>query len=136
MAYALSMHTTVTPSSLQQKNEMLKARITTAENMTLTLESIQTICEQMFSDRMLQIERKIQLMFEKLLKKQGSTADVPDPATETPSELATVENGLVVLQAKYHSKEKTEAHRAADTSITYNRSEYSSIHSNGDGQRK
>jgi hypothetical protein len=47
---------------------------------------------------MLQIERKIQLMFEKLLNKQGSTtANVPDPATETPSELATVENGLVVL---------------------------------------
>ena len=66
--------------------------------MTLTLESVQTICERMFSDRMLQIERKIQLMFEKLVNKQGSTADVPDPAMETPSELATVENGLVVLQ--------------------------------------
>jgi hypothetical protein len=68
------------------------------ENMTLTLESVQTICERMFSDKMLQIERKIQLMFEKLLNKHGSTADVPDPATETPSKVATVENGLVVLQ--------------------------------------
>ena len=107
-------------ASLQKNNEMLQARInalekekastssqsmtsdstesTQAENMTLTLESVQTICERMFSDRMLQIERKIQLMFEKLLNKQGSTADVPDPATETPSELATVENGLVALQ--------------------------------------
>jgi len=110
-------------TSLQQKNEMLQARInaleketkastssqssmtsdstesTTAEDMTLTLESVQTICERMFSDRMLQIERKIQLMFEKLLNKQGSTADVvTDPATETTSKLATVENGLVVLQ--------------------------------------
>ena len=46
---------------------------TKAENMTLTLESVQTICEQMLSDRMLQIERKIQLIFEKLLNKQGST---------------------------------------------------------------
>ena len=114
---------TSTVTSLQQKNEMLQARInaleketkastssqssmtsdstesTTAEDMTLTLESVQTICERMFSDRMLQIERKIQLMFEKLLNKQGSTADVvTDPATETTSKLATVENGLVVLQ--------------------------------------
>jgi hypothetical protein len=106
-----SPDTTVT-TSLKKKNEMLKARInalkkekastssqsmtsdstesTQAQNMTLTLESVQTICERMFSDRMLQIERKIQLMFEKLLNKQGSTtANVPDPATETPSELAT-----------------------------------------------
>ena len=114
---------TSTVTSLQQKNEMLQARInaleketkastssqssmtsdstesTTAEDMTLTLESVQTICERMFSDKMLQIERKIQLMFEKLLNKQGSTADVvTDPATETTSKLATVENGLVVLQ--------------------------------------
>jgi hypothetical protein len=72
---------------------------TQAENMTLTLESVQTICGRMFSDRMLQIERKIQLMFEKLLNKQGSTtANGSDPAMETPSKLATVENGLVVLQ--------------------------------------
>jgi len=77
---------------------------TPAEDTTLTLESVQTICER-FSDRMLQIERmqensdrEVQLMLEQLLNKQGSTADVPDPATETPSELATVENGLVALQ--------------------------------------
>jgi hypothetical protein len=88
-----SPDTTVT-TSLQQKNEMLKAQINAlekekastssqsmtsdstestqaAENMTLTLESVQTICERMFSDRMLQIDRKIQLMFEKLLNKQA-----------------------------------------------------------------
>ena len=105
-----SPDTTVT--SLQNKNEMLQARINTleeekastssqsmtsdstvstpAEDMTLTLESVQTICERMFSDRMLQIERmqeksdrKVQLMFEQLLHKQGSTADVSNPAMET-----------------------------------------------------
>ena len=43
-------------------------------------------------------ERKVLLMFEQLLKHQGSpTAVVPDPQPETPSELATVENGLVGL---------------------------------------
>jgi hypothetical protein len=130
---------TAVTTSLHQKNEMLQARInalekekastssqsmtsdstesTPAENMTLTLESVQTICEQMFSDRMLQIERKIQLMLEKLLNKQGSTADVPDPATETPSELAsTVENGLVVLQEMPNTTpKKRQKHTAQPT---------------------
>jgi hypothetical protein len=87
---------------------------TQAENMTLTLESVQTICERMLSDRMLQIERKIQLVFEKLLNKQGSTtANVPDPATETPSELATVENGLVVLQEMPNTTPKKRQKRTA-----------------------
>jgi hypothetical protein len=63
---------------------------------------------------MLQIERKIQLMFEKLLNKQGSTADVvPDPAMETPSELATVENGLVVLQEMPNTTPKKRQKRTA-----------------------
>jgi len=78
---------------------------TPAEDTTLTLESVQTICERMFSVRLLQIERmqeksdrKVELMFEKLLNKQGTTADVSNPPTEVPRELATVENGLVLLQ--------------------------------------
>jgi hypothetical protein len=78
---------------------------TPAEDTTITLESVQTICERMFSARLLQIERmqeksdrKVQLMFEKLLNKQGTTADVSNPPTEAPRELATVENGLVLLQ--------------------------------------
>jgi hypothetical protein len=78
---------------------------TPAEDTTLTLESVQTICERMFSARMLQIERmqeksdrKIELMFEKLLNKQGLTADVPNPPSEVPRTLATVDNGLTLLQ--------------------------------------
>ena len=93
---ALEKETKASTSSQSMTSDSTES--TQAENMTLTLESVQTICERMFSDKMLQIERKIQLMLEKLLNKQGSTADVPDPATETPSELATVENGLVALQ--------------------------------------
>ena len=78
---------------------------TPAEDTTLTLESVQTICERMFSARLLQIERmqeksdrKVELMFEKLLNKQGTTADVSNPPPEVPRKLATVENGLVLLQ--------------------------------------
>ena len=78
---------------------------TPTEDTTLTLESVQTICERMFSARLLQVERmqetsdrKVKLMFEKLLNKQGITADVPNPSTEVPRGLATVENGLVLLQ--------------------------------------
>jgi hypothetical protein len=78
---------------------------TPAEDTTLTLESVQTICERMLSARLLQIERmqekldrKVELMFEKLFNKQGHTADVSNHPTEVPRELATVENGLVLLQ--------------------------------------
>ena len=71
-----------TVTTLQQKNEMLQAHInaleeekasnssqsitsdstesTPAEETTLMLESVQTICERMFSDRMLQIERMLE----------------------------------------------------------------------------
>ena len=106
--------------------------------MTLTLESVQTICERMFSDRLLQIERmqeksdrKVELMFEKLLNKQGTTADVSNPPKEVPRELAAVENGLVLLQ------EETKTQRPAVTGNNPNqyRSEYSSIQVNGDGRR-
>jgi hypothetical protein len=56
-------------------------------------------------------------MFEILLNKQGSTtANVPDPATETPSELATVENGLVVLQEMPNTtQKKRQKHTAQPT---------------------
>ena len=116
-----------TVTGLKHKNEMLQARInaleeektsngsqsmksastesTPAEDTTLTLESVHTICERMFSTRMLQLERmqeksdrKVELMFEKLLNRQANTADGPKPSTEAPSELATVDNGLVLLQ--------------------------------------
>ena len=70
---------------------------TPAEDTTLTLESVRTLYER-FNDRMSQIERmqeksdrKVLLMFEQLLKQQGSTATaVPDSTPETSSELATV----------------------------------------------
>ena len=114
-------------------------KITLAEDTTLTLESVQqTICERMFSDRMLQIERmqansyrKVQLMFEQLLNKQGSTADVPDPATETPSELATVENGLVVLRELPNTPKKRQKRNAqllpATTQIDQNTPQYKAM---------
>jgi hypothetical protein len=128
---ATSPDHTVT-SSLQQKYEMLQARInaleeeksmtsestanTPAEDTTLTLESVQTIFERMFSARMLQIERmqekpdrKIELMLEKLLNKQGTTADVSNPPSEVPRELATVNNGLVLLQDKRKKRQKRNA---------------------------
>jgi hypothetical protein len=44
-------------------------------------------------------DRKVELMFETLLNKQGTTADIlSNPPTEVPRKLATVENGLVLLQ--------------------------------------
>ena len=89
---------------------------TPAEDTTLTLESVQTICDRMFSARMLQIERmqeksdrKIELMFEKLLNKQGPTVDVPNPPSEVPRELATVDNGLTLLQDTRKKRQKRNA---------------------------
>ena len=150
-----SPDTTVT--SLQNKNEMLQARINTleeekastssqsmtsdstvstpAEDMTLTLESVQTICERMFSDRMLQIERmqensdrKVQLMLEQLLNKQGSTADVSNPATETFCELATVKNGLVLLQDTRKKRQKcNDLPSPATTQIDPNTPQYKAM---------
>jgi hypothetical protein len=82
-------------------------------------------------------DRKVELMFEKLLNKQGITADVPNPSTEVPCELATVENGLVLLQDSYYSKEETETHRPAVTgnNLNHSRSVPSSIKFNGDGRQ-
>jgi hypothetical protein len=48
-------------------------------------------------------------MFEKLLNKQGITADGPNPSTEVPRELATVDNGLVLLQDKRKKRQKRKA---------------------------
>jgi hypothetical protein len=141
-------------ASLQKNNEMLQARInaleeekastssqsmtsnsaesTSAEDMTLTLESVQTICERMFSDRMLQIEErmqdKVQLMFEQLLNKQGSTADVSNLATETSRELATVENGLVLLQDTRKKRQKrNDLPSPATTQIDPNTPQYKAM---------
>jgi hypothetical protein len=85
---------------------------TSTEDTTLMLESVHTtICERMFSDRMLQLERmhedtahKVQFMFEQLLK-QGSTA-ASEPATDTSSEPSTVENDLVVLPEPSNTPKK------------------------------
>ena len=76
---------------------MIPPKITLAEDTTLTSESVRTLWKP-FNDRMSQIERmqakldrKVLLMFEQLLKQQGSTATaVPDSTPETSSELATV----------------------------------------------
>ena len=105
---------------------------TPAEDTTITLESVQTICERMFSDRMLQIEQmqdKVQLMFEQLLNKQGSTtADVSNPATETSCELATVENGLVILQDTRKKRQKrNDLPSPATTQIDPNTPQYKAM---------
>jgi hypothetical protein len=74
---------------------------TPAEDTTLTSESVRTICERMSQLERTQAksERKILLMFERLLNKGSPAAVVPEDSTpETPNELATVANGLVVLQ--------------------------------------
>ena len=107
-------------------------KITLAEDTTLTLESVQqTICERMFSDRMLQIERmqdKVQLMFEQLLHKQGSTAYVSDPATETSCELATVKNGFVLLQDTRKKRQKrNDLPSPATTQIDPNTPQYKAM---------
>ena len=73
---------------------------TPAEDTTLTSESVRTICERMSQLERTQAksERKILLMFERLLNKGSPAAVVSDSTPETPNELATVANGLVVLQ--------------------------------------
>ena len=147
-----------TVTSLQQKNEMLQARInaleeeksmtsestanTPAEDTTLTLESVQTICERMFSTRMLQIERmqeksdrKVELMFEKLLNRQDTTADVPKPSTEAPSELATVDNGLVLLQdttRRKKQKRNQQQQTQTQTNIDPHTSQYNLMETDDD----
>ena len=113
---------------------------TPAEDTTLTLESVQTICERMFSDRMLQIERmqdKVQLMFEQLLHKQGSTAYVSDPATETSCELATVKNGFVLLQdtrKKRQIRNDLPSPATTPTNIDPNTPQYKSMETDEDDQ--
>ena len=77
-------------------------------------------------------ERKVLLMFEQLLKHQGSpTAVVPDPQPETPSELATVENGLVVLQELPNTPKKRQKCNAqllpATTQIDQNTPQYKAM---------
>jgi hypothetical protein len=74
---------------------------------------------------MLQLERmheertsnKFKFMFEQILKKQGFTA-VSDPATETSRELATVENGLVVLQELPNTRKKRQKCNAQPSPAT------------------
>jgi hypothetical protein len=106
---------------------------TPVEDTTLTLESVQTICDRMFSDRMLQIEqmqdKEVQLMFEQLLNKQGSTADVSNPATETSRKLATtVENGLVILQDTRKKRQKrNDLQSPATTQIDPNTPQYKAM---------
>ena len=155
-----------TVTTLQQKNEMLQAHInaleeekasnssqsitsdstesTPAEETTLMLESVQTICERMFSDRMLQIERmrensdrKVQLMFEKLLNKQVSTADVSNPVLETSRALTTVENGLVLLQdtrKKRQIRNDLPSPATTPTNIDPNTPQYKSMETDEDDQ--
>ena len=107
------------------------------------LESVQTICERMLSDRMLQIERmqensdrKVQLVFEKLLNKQSSNAGVPDPATETPSDLATVENGLQELPNTPKKRQKRNDQPSLAThTIDPNTPQYKAMETN-DGDKR
>ena len=85
------------PATAVSQRQVIPPKITLAEDTTLTSESVRTLWER-FNDRMSQIERmqakldrKVLLMFEQLLKQQGSTATaVPDSTPETSSELATV----------------------------------------------
>jgi hypothetical protein len=117
---------------------------TPTEDTALMLESVQTICERMFSARLLQIERmqeksdrKVELMFEKLLNKQGTTADVSNPPTEVPRELATVENGLVLLQDTRKKRQKRNdllSPATTPTNINPNTPQYNSMETDDDDE--
>jgi hypothetical protein len=81
--------------------------------------------------------RKVELMFEKLLNKQGTTADVSNPPTEVPRELATVENGLVLLQDTRKKRQKRNdllSPATTPTNINPNTPQYNSMETDDDDE--
>ena len=96
----------------------------------------------MFSARLLQIERmqeksdhKVELMFEKLLTKQGTTVEVANPPTEAPRELTTAKNGLVLLQDSRKKRQKRNAlpsPATIPTNIDPNTPQYNSMETDDD----